>query len=182
LTFSPPRLPLLSLWEIPHHKQRPRGIPPWKNHSGKFNTHRLRRGKILSHLVGKASLLATGTKEKLPLVALVAFAGTYRRISPQGFGRGSRKGFLSSFISPFRNATQSLRRCLLSISMFPAMNSQPSFARCKLHMSCIVRNPSRSSFYVRGIVREFKQATPFALLVGGSVLFVFGVSLVNLFF
>ena len=60
--------------------------------------------------------------------------------------------------------------------------NNPSFARCKLHMSCIVRNPSRFAFYAGGILREFQQATPFALLVGGTALFCFGVSLVNLFF
>jgi hypothetical protein len=54
--------------------------------------------------------------------------------------------------------------------------------RCKLHLSCIVRNPSRFAFYAHGIMREFKQASFFALCVGGSVLFVFGISLVNLFF
>jgi hypothetical protein len=74
----------------------------------------------------------------------------------------------------------------VSIAVIPvgafAMNKQPSFARCKLHMSCIVRNPSRLAFYAQGIIREFKQASFFALCVGGSVLFVFGVSLVNLFF
>jgi hypothetical protein len=54
--------------------------------------------------------------------------------------------------------------------------------RCKLHLSCIIRNPSRFAFYVQGIIREFKEASPFALCVGGSVLFVFGISLVNFFF
>ena len=62
------------------------------------------------------------------------------------------------------------------------MKNQPSFARCKLHLSCIIRNPSRFAFYAHGIMREFKQASFFALCVGGSVLFVFGISLVNLFF
>jgi hypothetical protein len=61
------------------------------------------------------------------------------------------------------------------------VNNNPSFARCKLHLACIVHNPSRFAFYVGGIVREFRQASPFALCVGGSVLFVFGISLVNLF-
>jgi len=61
------------------------------------------------------------------------------------------------------------------------MNKQPSLARCKLHLSCIVRNPSRFAFYLRGIMREFKEASPFALCVGGSVLFCFGISIVNLF-
>jgi hypothetical protein len=59
-------------------------------------------------------------------------------------------------------------------------NNSPS--RCALHARCIIKNPSRFRFYVGGILREFKDATPFALLVGGSVLFVFGVSLVNIFF
>ena len=62
------------------------------------------------------------------------------------------------------------------------MNSNPSFARCKLHLACITRNPSRFAFYAGGILREFQQATPFALLVGGAALFCFGVSLVNIFF
>jgi len=62
------------------------------------------------------------------------------------------------------------------------MNNGPSFARCRLHVSCIVRNPSRFAFYAGGICREFREASPFALCVGGSVLFGFGVSLVNLFF
>jgi hypothetical protein len=54
--------------------------------------------------------------------------------------------------------------------------------RCKLHLACIIRNPSRFAFYAHGIIREFKEATPFALLVGGMVLFGFGASIVNLFF
>jgi hypothetical protein len=62
-----------------------------------------------------------------------------------------------------------------------AMSNHPSFARCKLHLACITRNPSRFAFYLCGIMREFKEASPFALCVGGSVLFVFGISLVNLF-
>ena len=62
-----------------------------------------------------------------------------------------------------------------------AMNKQPSFARCKLHMSCIVRNPSRFAFYAHGIMREFREASGFALCVVLS-LFVFGISIVNLFY
>jgi hypothetical protein len=62
------------------------------------------------------------------------------------------------------------------------MNKQPSFARCLLHGRMMFRNPSRFAFYAHGIIREFKEASPFALCVGGSVLFVFGISLVNLFF
>jgi hypothetical protein len=54
--------------------------------------------------------------------------------------------------------------------------------RIALHARCIIRNPSRASFYVHGIIREFKEASPFALCAGGSVLFVFGLSLVNYFF
>lgn len=46
---------------------------------------------------------------------------------------------------------------------------------------CIIRNPSRSSFYVAGIVREFKEASGFALCVI-LVAFVFGLGLVNLIF
>jgi hypothetical protein len=61
------------------------------------------------------------------------------------------------------------------------MNKQPSFTRCKLHLSCIVRNPSRASFYVHGIIREFKEASSFALCVVLS-LFLFGLGLVNSFF
>jgi hypothetical protein len=62
------------------------------------------------------------------------------------------------------------------------MNSNPSFARCKLHLACMTRNPSRFAFYLGEILREFKDATPFALLVGGTGLFIFGASLVNSFF
>jgi hypothetical protein len=61
------------------------------------------------------------------------------------------------------------------------MNKQPSFARCKLHLACIVRNPSRASFYVHGIIREFKEASGFALCVVLG-LSVFGLHLVNYFF
>jgi hypothetical protein len=62
------------------------------------------------------------------------------------------------------------------------MNKQPSFARCLLHGRMMFRNPSRFAFYAGGIIREFKEATPFALCVGGSVLFLFGISIVNSFF
>jgi hypothetical protein len=61
-------------------------------------------------------------------------------------------------------------------------NSETSCGRCALHVRAIIRNPSRFAFYAQGIIREFKEASPFALCVGGSVLFVFGVSLVNFFF
>jgi hypothetical protein len=54
--------------------------------------------------------------------------------------------------------------------------------RITLHARCIIKNPSRFAFYAGGILREFKDATPFALLIGGSVLFVCGISLVNSFF
>jgi len=57
-----------------------------------------------------------------------------------------------------------------------------SCGRCALHVRAIIKNPSRFAFYAHGIIREFKQASFFALCVGGSVLFVFGISLVNLFF
>jgi hypothetical protein len=53
--------------------------------------------------------------------------------------------------------------------------------RCKLHLACIIRNPSRFAFYAHGIIREFKEASPFALCVVLS-LFLFGLHLVNLFF
>jgi hypothetical protein len=53
--------------------------------------------------------------------------------------------------------------------------------RCALHVRAIIRNPSRASFYVSGIMREFKEASGFALCVVLS-LFVFGFSLVNYFF
>jgi hypothetical protein len=59
---------------------------------------------------------------------------------------------------------------------------QSSGERCALHVRAIIRNPSRFAFYAQGIIREFKEASPFALCVGGSVLFVFGISLVNFFF
>jgi hypothetical protein len=61
-------------------------------------------------------------------------------------------------------------------------NPSSSGGRCALHVRAIVRNPSRFAFYAHGIIREFKEASTFALCVGGSVLFVFGVSLVNFFF
>jgi hypothetical protein len=61
------------------------------------------------------------------------------------------------------------------------MNSQP-FARCVLHVRCVVRNPSRLRFYVGGILREFQEASSFALIVAGTCLFGFGVCLVNFFF
>jgi hypothetical protein len=61
-------------------------------------------------------------------------------------------------------------------------NPETSCGRCALHVRAIIRNPSRFAFYAQGIIREFKEASPFALCVGGSVLFVFGVSLVNFFF
>jgi hypothetical protein len=54
--------------------------------------------------------------------------------------------------------------------------------RIALHARCIIRNPSRFAFYAFGIIREFKEASGFALCVGGSVLFVFGLRLVNYFF
>jgi hypothetical protein len=61
-------------------------------------------------------------------------------------------------------------------------NPETSCGRCALHVRAIIRNPSRFAFYACGIMREFKQASFFALCMGGSVLFVFGISLVNLFF
>jgi hypothetical protein len=62
-----------------------------------------------------------------------------------------------------------------------AMDKQPSFARCKLHLACITRNPSRFAFYFRGIVREFKEATPFALVFAAGCSPFFGLCLVKLF-
>jgi hypothetical protein len=62
------------------------------------------------------------------------------------------------------------------------MNTDSNFARCLLHGRMMFRNPSRFAFYAGGICREFKEATPFALLVGGTALFFFGISLVNSFF
>ena len=55
------------------------------------------------------------------------------------------------------------------------MNSQPSFARCVLHVRAIHRNPSRVSFYVRGILREFDNLGG-AICIGclAFVLFAFG--------
>jgi hypothetical protein len=61
------------------------------------------------------------------------------------------------------------------------MNSQP-FARCVLHVRCVVRNPSRFRFYLFGILREFREASSFALIVGGVGFFFFGVCLVNFFY
>jgi hypothetical protein len=60
-------------------------------------------------------------------------------------------------------------------------NSETSCGRCALHVRAIIRNPSRFAFYAGGILREFKEASGFALCVVLS-LFVFGISLVNLFF
>jgi hypothetical protein len=53
--------------------------------------------------------------------------------------------------------------------------------RCALHVRAIIKNPSRFAFYACGIIREFKEASGFALCVALG-LFVFGLSLVNLFF
>jgi hypothetical protein len=60
------------------------------------------------------------------------------------------------------------------------MKNNPS-NRIKLHARCIIKNPSRASFYVSGILREFKEASSFALCVVLS-LFLFGLSIVNSFF
>jgi hypothetical protein len=62
-----------------------------------------------------------------------------------------------------------------------AMNKQPSFARCKLHLACIIRNPSRWSFYAHGIIREFKEASPFVLVCVVGMSPFFGLCLVKLF-
>jgi len=61
------------------------------------------------------------------------------------------------------------------------MNTDSNFARCLLHGSMMFRNPSRFSFYAGGILREFKQASGFAVAIVLG-LFVFGLSLVNSFF
>jgi hypothetical protein len=61
------------------------------------------------------------------------------------------------------------------------MNTDSTFARCLLHARMIGRNPSRWLFYAHGIIREFKEASGFALCVVLS-LFLFGLGLVNLFF
>jgi hypothetical protein len=60
-------------------------------------------------------------------------------------------------------------------------NPETSCGRCALHVRAIIRNPSRFAFYAGGIIREFKQASGFALCVALG-LFVFGLSLVNYFF
>jgi hypothetical protein len=60
-------------------------------------------------------------------------------------------------------------------------NPSSSGGRCALHVRAIIRNPSRASFYAHGIIREFKEASGFALCVVLAA-FVFGISLVNLFF
>jgi hypothetical protein len=62
-----------------------------------------------------------------------------------------------------------------------AMNNNPSFARCKLHLACITRNPSRFAFYAHGIMREFRQASPFALVFVAGCSPFFGLCLVKLF-
>jgi hypothetical protein len=60
------------------------------------------------------------------------------------------------------------------------MKTNP-YSRITLHARCIIRNPSRFAFYAHGIIREFKEASGFALCVVLG-LFVFGLHLVNLFF
>jgi hypothetical protein len=60
-------------------------------------------------------------------------------------------------------------------------NSETSCGRCALHVRAIIRNPSRFAFYAQGIIREFKEASGFALCVVLG-LFVFGLSIVNSFF
>jgi hypothetical protein len=60
-------------------------------------------------------------------------------------------------------------------------NPETSGGRCVIHVRSIIRNPSRFAFYACGIIREFKQASGFALCVVLG-LFVFGLHLVNLFF
>jgi hypothetical protein len=66
----------------------------------------------------------------------------------------------------------------------PAKNQMKTYSpsnRISLHARCIIRNPSRWSFYAHGIMREFKEASPFALCVA-LAFFCFGLGLVNLFF
>jgi len=53
--------------------------------------------------------------------------------------------------------------------------------RITLHARCIIKNPSRFAFYAGGILREFREASPFALCVA-LAFFCFGLGLVNLFF
>jgi hypothetical protein len=60
-------------------------------------------------------------------------------------------------------------------------NPSSSGGRCALHVRAIIRNPSRFAFYAHGIMREFKQASFFALCVA-LAFFCFGLGLVNLFF
>jgi hypothetical protein len=60
-------------------------------------------------------------------------------------------------------------------------NSETSCGRCALHVRAIIRNPSRFAFYAHGIMREFREASGFALCVA-LAFFCFGLGLVNLFF
>jgi hypothetical protein len=58
----------------------------------------------------------------------------------------------------------------------------PSFARCVLHVRAIHRNPSQFRFYLSGILREFKEASPFALVFVAGCSPFFGLCIVNFFF
>ena len=66
----------------------------------------------------------------------------------------------------------------------PRMKNQPipSFARCVLHVRAIHRNPSQFRFYLSGILREFKEASPFALVFVAGCSPFFGLCIVNFFF
>ncbi len=66
-------------------------------------------------------------------------------------------------------------------NLVPVMKTYSPSHRITLHARCIIRNPSRFAFYAGGIMREFKEASGFALCVVLG-LFVFGLHLVNYFF
>jgi hypothetical protein len=61
------------------------------------------------------------------------------------------------------------------------MKNNPS-NRIKLHARCIIKNPSRFRFYAGGIMREFKEATPFALVFAAGCSPFFGLCLIKYFF
>jgi hypothetical protein len=61
-------------------------------------------------------------------------------------------------------------------------NPETSCGRCALHVRAIIRNPSRFAFYAGGIIREFKEASPFALVFGAGCSPFFGLCLIKYFF
>jgi hypothetical protein len=61
-------------------------------------------------------------------------------------------------------------------------NPETSCGRCALHVRAIIRNPSRFAFYAHGIIREFKEATPFALVFAAGCSPFFGLCLIKYFF